>query len=42
MHSDLDGVSELSFVDPLMSAAALVGITVLFGGLAVRRLARVG
>jgi ABC-2 type transport system permease protein len=36
------GVTEFSFVPPLMSAAALVGVTVLFGGLAIRRLARVG
>jgi len=36
------GVTEFSFIPPLMSAAALVGVTVLFAGLAVRRLARVG
>ncbi len=31
-----------SYVDPKMCAAVLVGLTVLFGGLAIRRLARVG
>jgi ABC-2 type transport system permease protein len=36
------GVSEFSFIAPAISAAALVGVTVLFGGLAIRRLARVG
>jgi ABC-2 type transport system permease protein len=36
------GVTEYSFVDPLFSAAVLVGISVLFGGLALRRLATVG
>jgi ABC-2 type transport system permease protein len=36
------GVSEFSFIAPLISAAALVGVTVLFGGLAIRRLARHG
>lgn len=36
------GVSEFSFIAPAMSAAALVGVTVLFGGLAMRRLARHG
>ena len=36
------GVTEFSFVAPAISAAALVGVTVLFGGLAIRRLARVG
>ena len=36
------GVSEYSFVAPQISAAALVGVTVLFGGLAIRRLARMG
>jgi ABC-2 type transport system permease protein len=36
------GVSEFSFIAPLMSAGALVGVTVLFGGLAIRRLARHG
>jgi ABC-2 type transport system permease protein len=38
----LAGVKEFSFVPPTMSAAVLVGMTVLFGGLALRRLARVG
>jgi ABC-2 type transport system permease protein len=36
------GVTEFSFIAPAISAAALVGVTVLFGGLAIRRLARVG
>lgn len=31
-----------TFIDPRMCAAVLVGLTVLFGGLAIRRLARVG
>jgi ABC-2 type transport system permease protein len=38
----LAGVKEFSFVPPAMTAAVLVGMTVLFGGLALRRLARVG
>jgi len=36
------GVSEFSFVAPAISAAVLVGVTVLFGGLAIHRLARKG
>lgn len=36
------GVAEFSFVAPTMSAAVLVAVTVVFGGLAVRRLARKG
>jgi ABC-2 type transport system permease protein len=36
------GVTEFSFIAPAISAAALVGVTVLFGGLAIRRLARHG
>jgi ABC-2 type transport system permease protein len=36
------GVSEFRFMAPQISAAVLVGITVFFGGLAIRRLARVG
>lgn len=36
------GVSEYSFVAPQICAAVLVGFTVLFGGLAIRRLARRG
>lgn len=36
------GVDGFSFVPPLTSAAVLVGVTVLFGGLAIRRLARQG
>ena len=33
------GVSEYTFINPAISAAVLVGVTVLFGGLAMRRLA---
>jgi ABC-2 type transport system permease protein len=36
------GIAEFSFVAPQISAAVLAGITVLFGGLAIRRLARTG
>jgi ABC-2 type transport system permease protein len=36
------GVTEFSFVAPQISAAVLVGFTVLFGGVAIRRLARKG
>ena len=36
------GVSEFSFMAPSISAAVLAGVTVLFGGLAIRRLARRG
>lgn len=36
------GLDEFTFVDPLMATAVLVGVTVLFGGLAIRRLAREG
>ena len=36
------GVSEFSFMPPAISAAVLVGVTVIFGGLAIRRLARIG
>lgn len=36
------GVEEFSFMNPLMCAAVLVGFTVLFGGLALRRVTRVG
>jgi ABC-2 type transport system permease protein len=32
------GIKDFSFVPPAMSAAVLLGITVLFGGLAIRRL----
>ena len=35
-------VEGFRFFDPLMAAAVLAGVTVLFGGLAIRRLARVG
>jgi ABC-2 type transport system permease protein len=38
----LAGVTEYSFVAPQISAAVLAGVTVLFGGLALRRLARHG
>lgn len=38
----LSGVSEFSFVPPQFSAAVLLGLTVVFGGLAMRRLARKG
>ena len=36
------GVSAFTFINPVISAAVLVGVTVLFGGLAIRRLARRG
>jgi ABC-2 type transport system permease protein len=36
------GVDGFRFFNPLMATAVLVGVTVLFGGLAIRRLARVG
>jgi ABC-2 type transport system permease protein len=36
------GIDGFRFFDPLMAAAVLIGVTVLFGGLAIRRLARVG
>jgi ABC-2 type transport system permease protein len=36
------GVGEYSFIAPLMAAAVLAGITVLSGGMAIRRLARKG
>jgi ABC-2 type transport system permease protein len=36
------GVEGFRFFDPKMSAAVLFGVTILFGGLALRRLARVG
>lgn len=36
------GMSGFSFIPPQMAAAALVGVTVLFGGVAIRRLARKG
>jgi ABC-2 type transport system permease protein len=36
------GVTEFSFMSPLVSTAVLVGVTVLFGGLALRRITRVG
>jgi ABC-2 type transport system permease protein len=38
----LAGVEEFSFLSPALAGAVLVGVTVLFGGLALRRLARVG
>jgi ABC-2 type transport system permease protein len=36
------GVSGFTFIDPKLALAVLVGVTVLLGGLALRRLARVG
>jgi ABC-2 type transport system permease protein len=36
------GVTEYSFIAPQIAAGVLAGITVLFGGLAIRRLARKG
>ena len=38
----LAGVEQFTFVPPAFAAAVLAGVTVLCGGLAVRRLARVG
>jgi ABC-2 type transport system permease protein len=38
----LAGITEFSFFPPSMAAGVLVGVTVLFGGLAIRRLARAG
>ncbi len=38
----LAGVSDFIFFPADMAAAVLIGVTVLFGGLAIRRLARVG
>ena len=39
---NLAGVEKFSFIAPEIAAGVLVGVTVLFGGLAIRRLARVG
>jgi ABC-2 type transport system permease protein len=39
---NLAGVEQFSFVSPGIAAAVLLGVTILFGGLAIRRLARVG
>ena len=36
------GVAKFTFIPPAMAFAVLAGVTVLFGGLAMRRLARVG
>ena len=36
------GVAKFTFINPAISAAVLVGVTVVFGGLAIRRLARRG
>jgi ABC-2 type transport system permease protein len=36
------GIAEFSFIAPAISAGVLVGLTVIFGGLAIRRLARAG
>jgi ABC-2 type transport system permease protein len=38
----LAGVEQFTFVPPALAAAVLAGVTVLCGGLAIRRLARVG
>lgn len=38
----LAGVKKFTFIAPSFAAAALLGVTVIFGGLAIRRLARVG
>ena len=38
----LAGVKQFTFIPPAMAAAVLAGVTVLCGGLAIRRLARVG
>jgi len=38
----LAGISEFSFVAPSIAAGVLAGVTVIFGGLAIRRLARRG
>ena len=36
------GLSQYRFIPRQMALAVLVGLTVLFGGLAIRRLARIG
>jgi ABC-2 type transport system permease protein len=38
----LAGVEQFTFIPPAMAAAVLAGVTILCGGLAMRRLARVG
>ncbi len=38
----LAGVDQFRFIPPTLAAGALIGVTVLCGGLAIRRLARVG
>lgn len=38
----LAGVEQFTFIPPAFAGGVLVGVTVLFGGLAIRRLARVG
>ncbi len=38
----LAGVEQFTFIPPAAAAAVLAGVTVLCGGLAIRRLARVG
>ena len=38
----LAGVEQFTFIPPALAAAVLTGVTVLCGGLAIRRLARVG
>jgi ABC-2 type transport system permease protein len=39
---NLAGVEQFSFISPVLAGGVLVGMTVLFGGLAIHRLARVG
>jgi hypothetical protein len=39
---NLAGVEKFSFISPVLAGGVLVGVTVLFGGLAIHRLARVG
>jgi len=38
----LAGVKQFTYIPPALAAGVLVGCTVLFGGLAIRRLARIG
>jgi ABC-2 type transport system permease protein len=38
----LAGVEKFTYIPPAMAAAVLAGVTVVCGGLAIRRLARVG
>lgn len=39
---NLAGVEKFSFISPVLAGGVLIGVTVLFGGLAIHRLARVG